>query len=125
MGGDLIALVLALGLGVVVVVLGLRRNLSATTRDGLPRFGGVPDTPTVGMYEGEERRGRSLTTGQRRLMISVYLLMSLNFAAFAVLSAHDRLLHSILAASFALNAVVIWRRRSPSSRRDWRTPSPL
>jgi hypothetical protein len=48
-------------------------------------------------------------------MIGTYLLMSLTFATFAVLSAHDRLFHAILAATFALNAAVLWLKRSPSS----------
>jgi predicted lysophospholipase L1 biosynthesis ABC-type transport system permease subunit len=49
-------------------------------------------------------------------MIGFYLLMSLTIAAVAVLSAHDRLFNTILAASFALNAVVFWLkgRRSPT-----------
>jgi len=48
-------------------------------------------------------------------MIWAYLLMSVSFAAFAVLSAHDRLFDAILAATFALNAVVFWLKGSPSS----------
>lgn len=41
-------------------------------------------------------------------MIGAYLLMSLAWAAFAVLSAHDRLFDAILAVGFALNAAVFW-----------------
>jgi hypothetical protein len=117
MSSDLIAWIVAITLGIAVVVLGLRRSLSDTTRNGLPRFGGDPEraTATLGLYEGEERRRRPLSPRQRRWMIWVYLLMSLSFAAFAVLSAHDRLFHAIFAAAFALNAVVFWLRRSPSS----------
>jgi hypothetical protein len=48
-------------------------------------------------------------------MIGFYLLMSLTFAAFAVLSAHDRLFNVIFAATLALNAAVSWLKRSPSS----------
>jgi hypothetical protein len=48
-------------------------------------------------------------------MIGAYLLMSLTWAAFAVLSAHDRLFDAILAAGFALNAAVLWLKRSPSA----------
>lgn len=48
-------------------------------------------------------------------MVGAYLLMSLTWAAFAVLSAHDRLFDAILAAGFALNAVVFWLKgRRPS-----------
>jgi hypothetical protein len=117
MSSDLIAWIVAITLGAAVVVLGLRRNLSETTRNGLPRFGGDPEraTATLGLYEGEERRRRPLSPRQRRLMIWGYLLMSLTFAAFAVLSAHDRFSSAILAAAFALNAAVIWLKRSPSS----------
>jgi hypothetical protein len=117
MSSDLIAWVVAITLGIAVVVLGLRRNLSEITRNGLPRFGGDPEraTPTLGLYEGEERGHRRLSPRQRRWMGSFYLLMSLTFAAFAVLSAHDRLFNAILAATFALNAAVYWLQRSPSS----------
>lgn len=117
MSSDLIAWVVAITLGIAVVVLGLRRNLSDATRNGLPRFGGDPKraTATLGLYEGEERRRSSLSPRQRRWMIWAYLLMSLAFAAFAVLSAHDRLFNAILATMFALNAVVFWLKRSPSS----------
>jgi hypothetical protein len=48
-------------------------------------------------------------------MIGAYLLMSLTWAAFAVLSAHGRLFNAILAAGFALNALMFWLKRSPSS----------
>lgn len=116
MSSDLIAWVVAITLGIAVVVLGLRRNLSDATRNGLPRFGGDPEraTATLGLYEGKERRRRPLSPRQRRWMIWAYLLVSLSFAAFAVLSAHDRLFNAILAATFALNAAVFWL-RSPSS----------
>jgi hypothetical protein len=98
MSSDLIAWVVALALGIAVVALGLRRNLSDTIRNGLPRFGGDPEraTATLGLYEGEGRRRRPLSPRQRRWMIGVYLLMSLSFAAFAALSAHDRLFNAIL-----------------------------
>jgi hypothetical protein len=117
MSSDLIAWVVAIALGIAVVVLGLRRNLSETTRNGLPRFGGDPEraTPTPGLYEGEERRRRPLSPRQRRWMIGAYLLMSFTWTTFAVLSAHDRLFDAILAAGFALNAAVLWLKRSPSA----------
>jgi hypothetical protein len=117
MSSDLIPWVVAIALGIATVVLGLRRNLSDTTRNGLPRFGGGSGqtTATVGLYEGEEKPRRSLSPRQRRWMIWAYLLMSLTVAAFAALSAHDRLFDAILAATFALNAAVLWLkgRRSP------------
>lgn len=116
MSSDLVAWIVAITLGIAVVVLGLRRNLSDTTRNELPRFGGEPErTATLGLYEGGERRRRPLSPRQRRWMIGSYLLMSLTWAAFAVLSAHDRLFNAILAAGLALNAAVLWLKRSPSS----------
>jgi hypothetical protein len=117
MSSDLIAWVVAITLGIAVVVLGLRRNLSDTTRNGLPQFGGNPEraTATLGLYEGEERRRRPLSPRQRRWMIWAYLLMSLSFAAFAVLSAHNRLFNAVLAAMLALHAVMLWLKRPPSS----------
>jgi hypothetical protein len=70
MSSDLIALVGAIALGIAVVVLGLRRNLCETTRNGLPWFGEDPEQvlPTLGLYEGEERRRRPLSPRQRRWM---------------------------------------------------------
>jgi len=54
MSSDLIALAVAFTLGAVVVLVGLRRNLSETTRTGMPRFEVNPRraTPTLGLYEG-------------------------------------------------------------------------
>jgi hypothetical protein len=43
MSSDFVAWVIAIALGIAVVVLGLRRNLSETTRNWLPRFGGDPE----------------------------------------------------------------------------------
>jgi len=117
MSSDLIAWVVAITLGIAVVILGLRRNLSDTTRNGFPRFGANSEraTATLGLYEGEERRRRPLSPRQRRWMISAYLLMSFIYAAFAVLSADGRLFRAILAAGFAFNAVMFWAKRPPSS----------
>jgi hypothetical protein len=117
MSNELIAWVVAITLGIAVVVLGLRRNLSETTRNGLPRFEGDPEraTAALGLYEGGERRRRSLSPKERRWMIWAYLPMSLTFAAFAVLSAHDRLSSAILAATFALNAAMLWHQGLSSS----------
>lgn len=121
MSSDLIAWVVAITLGIAVVVLGLRRNLSETTRNGLPRFGGDPEreTPTLGLYEGEERRRRPLSRRQRRWLVSFYLLIALIYAAFAVLSADDRLRHASTAGLFALVAVfLLWQGSSHFSDRS-------
>ncbi len=118
MSSDLIAWVVAITLGIAVVILGLRRNLSETTRNGLPRFGGDPDAaaPTLGLYEGEERRRPPLSPRQWRLLVSFYLLIALADAAFAVLSADDRLRHAITAGLFALVAMfLLWQRSSHPS----------
>lgn len=117
MSSDLIAWVVAITLGIAVVVLGLRRNLSETTRNGLPRFGDPERaTPTLGLYEGEERRRRPLSPRQRRWLVSFYLLIALIYAAFAVLSADSRLHDASIAGLFALGAVFhLWQGSSHPS----------
>jgi hypothetical protein len=118
MSSDLIAWVVAITLGTAVVILGLRRNLSETTRNGLPRFGGDPEraTATLGLYEGEEGRRRPLSPRQRRWLVSFYLLIALTDAAFAVLSADDRLFHASTAGLWALGAVfLLWQGSSHPS----------
>jgi hypothetical protein len=112
MSSDLIAAVVALSLGTAVVIAGLRRSLSETTRNGLPRFGGDSEPPiaAMGLYEGEERRRRPLSRRQRRWLASFYLLIALFDAAFAVSSADDRLLRASTAGLFALAAVFhLWQ----------------
>jgi hypothetical protein len=119
MSSDLIAAIVAITLGIAVVVLGLRRNLSEITRDGLPRFDGDPEraTPMLGLYEGEERgRRRPLSPRQRRWAASFYLLFALFYAAFAVLSAESRLHDASIAGLFALGAGFhLWRGSSHPS----------
>lgn len=118
MSSDLLAWVVAISLGIAVVVLGLRRNLSETTRNGLPRFGGDTgrETPTLGLYEGEERRRRPLSPRQRRWLVSFYLLIALTYATFAVLSADSRLHDGGIAGLFALGAVfLLWQGSSHPS----------
>ena len=114
MSTDLIALLVAFALGTVVIVLGLRRNLSETTRNGLPRFGGDPEhaTATLGLYEGEERPRRRPSPRQRRWIASFYLLFALAEAVFTVLSTDSRLLHASTAGAFALGALFLLRQRS-------------
>jgi hypothetical protein len=115
MSSDLIALVVALTLGAAVVILGLRRNLSEATRNGMPRFGADPERATamLGLYEGEEGRRRSLSPRQRRWLVLVYLLLALSQAASAVLSSNDRLIHAATAALMVLAAVVHLLRKPP------------
>ena len=118
MDSDLIALMVALTLGTAVVILGLRRNLSETTRSGLPRFDGDSEqsTATLGLYVGEERPRRPLSPEQRRWLIPVYLLLALTQAASAVQSSQERLIHVVLAALVMLGVVVLLLRKpDPSS----------
>jgi hypothetical protein len=118
MSSDLIAGVVAITLGIAVVILGLRRNLSETTRNGLPWLGEDSErtTATLGLYEGEERRRRPLSPRQRRWLVSLYLLSALTYGVFAVLSADDRLHDASIAGLFALGAVFhLWQRSSHPS----------
>jgi hypothetical protein len=118
MSSDLIALVVALTLGAAVVILGSRRNLSETTRDGLPQFVGNPERTTamLELYEGEKRQRRPLSPRQRRWLVSFYLLMALTDATFAVLWADDRLRHASTAGLFALGAMfLLWQGSSHRS----------
>jgi hypothetical protein len=119
MSTDLIALIVAIGLGTVVVVVGLRRDLSETTRSNLPRFGEDSDsaTATVGLWEGERRGGprRPLSPRQERWFASLYLLLGLFNLARVVLSPDDRLLHAAGAAAFTFGAALLWRRKQPYS----------
>lgn len=115
MSSDLIALVVAITLGVVVIVLGLRRNLSATTRNGLPRFGGGPKRATPGLYEGGERRRHPASPRERRWLASLYLLLALMQVASAVQSPDERVLHAGAAALMVLGVAVLILRKSPHS----------
>lgn len=117
MSSDLTVLIVALTLGTAIVIMGLRRNLSETTRNGLPRFGGDPEraTATLRLYEGEERRRRPLSPQQRRWLVSLYLLLALTDAAFAVLSSHDRPIHAVTAALFAFAALALLLKKWPPS----------
>lgn len=115
MSRDLILLLITLALSTVVVILGLRRNLSETTRDWLPQFGGDSEQSpaTVGLYEGGERPRRPLSPRQRRRMASLYLLFGLTYLVFAVLSADGRLFNAGLGGLWMLSAVLLLRRKWP------------
>lgn len=114
MSSDLIALVVAITLGVAVVGLGWRRNLGDVTREWLPRFGKAPKpaTATAGSFDGGQGR-RRLSPRQRRFLIWSYLFIGLGHAGLAALSAGDRLWHVISAALFALGAAGIALKRLP------------
>jgi hypothetical protein len=127
MSSDLIAPVVAVALATAVVVLGLRRNLSDTTRNELPRFGDEPEQPTanLGLYKGEAVRGRRLSPRQRRRLVPFYLLLALFYAALAVLSANDRLLHAVSAGLWVFGAGFLiwqWSRQRPDGSSSSRVP---
>lgn len=116
MSSDLIALVVAIGLGTVVVVVGMRRNLSETTRENLPRFGGESRPPIATEWPSEgERRRRQLSPRQARWYASFYLLVGIGNAALAFTSSDDRLLRAATAALFVLGAVLLLLRKFPYS----------
>jgi len=116
MSSDLIAWIVAIGLGIAVVVLGLRRNLGETTRNWLPRSGGVPDQETgvLGPSGGGQRR-RPLSPRQRRWMSGGFLLLGLAQAAMAMLWANDRLIHAVFAALWVIIAVAYFQGKLPLS----------
>ncbi len=106
MSSDLTALVVGITLGIAIVVLGLRRNLADVTRSWLPRFGETPEPgATPGFFEGGQGH-RQFSPRQTRLAFWASLLFSVCYAALAVLSTNDRLIHVIGAALFAIVAVV-------------------
>jgi hypothetical protein len=117
MSSDLIALIVAIVLGTAVIILGLRRNLSETTRNGLPRLGAdsEPETVTLGLYEGGERRRRPLSPRQRRWMSAGFLLLGVTYAVMAILSANDRLTHAVFAALWTIIAVAYFQGKLPLS----------
>ena len=113
MSSDLIAGVVAIAFGIVVVGVGLRRDLSDVTRSGLPRYKRDPEATTIAteLPVGERNQLSPLT---RKLGIGLYLFMGLTYAIFAVLEANERLVHASLAVLFAIATVVFLLRR-PSS----------
>jgi len=116
MSSDLIALVIAISLGVVVVAVGLRRNLGDATRAWLPPPGDVPDqaSATLGLADGGRRR-HPLSPWERRRMVWAYLLICLCNVAIALASASDRWWHALFAALWAFGAVAFWRKWWPRS----------
>jgi hypothetical protein len=116
MSSDLIAWIVAITLGLAVVGLELRRDLAEVTRNWLPWFGEVAErsTATQGPSDGGQGR-RQFSPRQRQWVIWAYLLISLCNAVLAVLWADNRLLHAVSAALFAIGAVVLMLKRSPSS----------
>ena len=111
MSNDLIALIVAVVLAVAVVGLGWRRDLAATTRGWLPRFGEEQVAVAVAP-SADGRRRLQPSPQERRWVIGGYVVFSLLNATMAVFWADDRLPHTLLAGGFALVAV-IWLRRSP------------
>jgi hypothetical protein len=107
MSSDLIAWVVAIGLGISVVVLGLRRNLGETTRNWLPRSEGASEQETGALGpSGDGQRRRPLSPRQRRWMSGGFLLLGLANAVMAMLWANDRLIHAVFAALWMIS---LWR----------------
>lgn len=115
MSSDLIALVVAVTLGAVVVVVGLRRNLADTTLNWLPRSGddserevATPISPDWG------RRRRPLTRRQRRWRGGLFLLLGLAYAVMALVWSDNRLFDAFLAALWMILAAGHFRGSSTS-----------
>jgi hypothetical protein len=116
MSSDLIALVLAITLGLAVIGLGLRRDLGDTTRNWLPRFEGASEREVATLRSPDGgRRPRPLTPRQKRWMVGGFLLLGLAHAVMALLSANNRLMHAVFAALWAIIAVGYFLGRLPLS----------
>jgi hypothetical protein len=116
MSSDLIAWIVAIGLGIAVVVLGLRRNLGETTRNWLPRSEGAPEQETEVLGpSGDGQRRRPLSPRQRRWMSGGFLLLGLAYAATAMWWANDRLIHALFAALWMIIAVAYLQGKLPRS----------
>lgn len=116
MSSNLIAWIGAIGLGIAVVALGLRRNLGETTRNWLPRFEETSERATgVLGPSGHGRSRRPLTPRQRRWMSGGSLLLGLAYAVMAMLSANDRLIHAVFAALWVIIAVAYFKGKLPLS----------
>lgn len=116
MSSDLIAWIVAIGLGIAVVVLGLRRNLGETTRNWLPRYDGTSEQEAGALGpSGDGQRRRPLSPRQRRWMSGGFLLLGLAYAVMAMLWANDRLIHAVFAALWVIIAVAYFQGRLPLS----------
>jgi len=108
MSGDLIVLAAAVGLSLVVVLLGSRRDLGDTTRSWLPRFGKDPESADVGPVASVGEGGRRpLTPLQRRLLAGMYLFFATYNAVSALSWADDPLFRGLTAVVFTGCAVVL------------------
>lgn len=114
MSGDLIAVGVAIMLGVVVVGMGLQRNLADTTRRWLPRPGEASEREVA---TSRSPRWRAKATFANPTAETVAgggsLLLGLAYAAMAVLWADDKLIHAVFAALWAMVAAGYLRGRLP------------
>jgi hypothetical protein len=108
---DLIALVVAIALGLVVVGLGLRRKLGDTTRDWLPQPGEPTSQVTPRPAAAEPRR--PLSARGRRWTVRAYLLLGVLYAVLAAQGGDDWAFRAAFAAVWALLALAIWLRKWP------------
>lgn len=115
MSRDLTLLLVVIALTLALVGLGLRRNLSETTREWLPRFGEDSEQATVMAGPPGEPRGRQLSPRQRLWLAGGYVLISLGNATLALLSADGRLLHTLIAAGGVISAALLVLKEWPPS----------
>jgi hypothetical protein len=116
MTSELIAWLVAITLGVVVVGVGLQRNLADTTRRWLPKPGEASEREVATLRAPDGgRRSRSLTARQRRWLAGGFLLLGLAYAAMALIWANDRLIHAVFAALWVVTAAGYFRGRLPLS----------
>ncbi len=116
MGSDLIAWIVAIGLGIAVVVLGFRRDLGEITRNWLPRPAEAPEQETgAPRPSGDGQSRRPLSPRQRGWMSGGFLLFGLAYAVMATLWADDRLIHAVFAALWVVIAVGYFQGKLPLS----------
>lgn len=116
MDSALIAGIVAIMLGAVVVVVGLRRNLSDVTRGWLPRFDEASEN-VMGSFEEVERRRprRHLSPRERKLALGAYVAFGLFNATVAIFSSDSRLEHVIFAVLCGVAAVMFALKKLPST----------
>ncbi len=112
MSRDILALVIAGVLGAAVIAVGMRRNLSETTRDGIRRFERDPEEggATLGLYQGPVGPQPQRSPRQWRWLAPFYLVFALVYGVFATSSAHERPWHLAMAGTWVLfGLIALWR----------------
>jgi len=111
--GDLIALGIAIVLGLAVLGLGLRRQLGDLTQSWLPRYeSGSAHEPYVSTSYAKERGRTRLSKRMWWSLVVLYSVLALYRVVTAVATDEERLLNATLAVLFGVVvAVYVWRRR--------------